>query len=252
VTDQSAPAGGSTWAASIGRTAAPLREQVVRVLRQAILDFELKPGQRLVERELIEQLQVSRTTVREVLRQLVAEGLVTVVPQKGAVVTAPSAEEAADIYDMRGIIEALVARRFVMRATPEQVIGLRKAFTAMEHALDNSFSIQQQLAAKDGFYAALTAGAHSTAIAQILSSLQARVRVLRATSLSLPGRPRQAITEIRQVVEAIEAGDADSAARYSELHVQNAARAATQVLNTRDGAGIADLAELSGTRGPQA
>jgi DNA-binding GntR family transcriptional regulator len=68
----------------------------------------------------------------------------------------------------------------------------------------------------------------------------------------MPGRPRLAIAEIRLVVEAIEAGDADSAARYSELHVQNAARAAMQVLNTRDGAGIADLAGLSGARRPQA
>ena len=59
----------------VGRVAAPLREQVVDVLRQAILDFRLKPGQRLIERELVEQTGVSRTTIREVLRQLAAEGL---------------------------------------------------------------------------------------------------------------------------------------------------------------------------------
>ena len=75
----------------VGRVAAPLREQVVDVLRQAILDFRLKPGQRLIERELIEQTGVSRTTIREVLRQLAAEGLVTTIPQKGAIVVVPSA-----------------------------------------------------------------------------------------------------------------------------------------------------------------
>ena len=74
----------------MGRIAAPLREQVIAALRQAILDFQLKPGQRLVERELIEQLGVSRTTIREALRELTAEGLITVIPQKGAIVSAPS------------------------------------------------------------------------------------------------------------------------------------------------------------------
>ena len=67
-----------SWTAEpVGRIAAPLREQVIAALRQAILDFNLKPGQRLVERELIEQLGVSRTTVREALRELTSEGLVT-------------------------------------------------------------------------------------------------------------------------------------------------------------------------------
>ena len=70
----------------VGKAAAPLRERVIATLREAILDFELRPGQRLIERELIERLGVSRTTVRESLRELDSEGLVTVVPQRGAVV----------------------------------------------------------------------------------------------------------------------------------------------------------------------
>jgi DNA-binding GntR family transcriptional regulator len=70
----------------VGRIAAPLREQVINGRRTAILDFELQPGQRLVERELIEQTGVSRATIREALRELTAEGLVVMVPQKGAMV----------------------------------------------------------------------------------------------------------------------------------------------------------------------
>src|ERR1700742_4886022 len=73
--------------AQIGRVAAPIRDQVLDVVRQGILDFQLKPGQRLIERELIEQLGVSRATVREVLSRLVAEGLVTIIPQRGAIVS---------------------------------------------------------------------------------------------------------------------------------------------------------------------
>src|ERR1700730_10311746 len=89
----------------VERVAAPLRDQVLDGLRQAIVEQRLPPGQRLIERELVEQIGVSRTTIREVLRQLTAEGLVTTIPQKGAVVAAPSPEEAADLYEVRAALE---------------------------------------------------------------------------------------------------------------------------------------------------
>ena len=94
--DLSSPGGDSL---RVGRVAAPLREQVVDVLREAILDFRLKPGQRLIERELIEQIGVSRTTIREVLRQLAAEG-----PPASAGVTSPAPAPPA------GICRACAAR----------------------------------------------------------------------------------------------------------------------------------------------
>src|ERR1700688_2035408 len=111
----------------VERVAAPLRDQVLDGLRQAIVEQRLPPGQRLIERELIEQIGVSRTTIREVLRELDAEGLVTTIPQKGAIVVVPTPEEAADLYDVRGSLEALAARRFVERASGEQLVALRRA-----------------------------------------------------------------------------------------------------------------------------
>src|SRR3569833_4707584 len=116
----------------VGRVAAPLREQVLEWLRAAILNFDLKPGERLVERELIERIGVSRTTIREVLRELTAEGLVVVIPQKGAVVYAPSREEAKDLYAVRASLEALAVRRFIGRAPEEKVEALRETQTGVE------------------------------------------------------------------------------------------------------------------------
>ena len=115
----------SVWGPEpLPRVAAPLREQVTDRVRQAILDLRLRPGERLIERELTESLGVSRATVREVIRQLAAEGLVTVVPQRGAEVTSLSASDAADIYEMRASLEALAVRRFVQRAGDDQVRAL--------------------------------------------------------------------------------------------------------------------------------
>jgi DNA-binding GntR family transcriptional regulator len=210
----------------VGRVAAPLREQVLELLRGAILDFRLKPGQRLIERELIDQIGVSRTTIREVLRELAAEGLVATIPQKGAVVVVPSAEEAAEIYEVRGALESLAARRFVGRASDEQVRELRAAFEEFarvgERSPDDTRTI---LGAKDRLYEVLLDGAGSSAIRSMLGSLQARVRLLRATSLTQPGRAARSVEEMRAVIEAIEARDADAAAAACAEHVSQAASA---------------------------
>ena len=210
--------------------AAPLREQVLEVLRQAILDFRLKPGQRLIERELIEQIGVSRTTIREVLRQLAAEGLVTTIPHKGAVVVVPTPEEAAEVYEVRAALEALAARRFVEHASDDQVDALRAALQRIEEVTRKQGDIREMLQAKDQFYEVLLEGAGNRCIHSILSGLQARVRVLRATSLSQPGRAESSVKEIRDIVEAIEARDADAAARAAAYHVNRAAGVGLEAL----------------------
>src|SRR5579864_3211195 len=129
----------------VGRVAAPLRDQVLEIVRGAILDFRYKPGQRLIERELIEQIGVSRTTIREVLRELDAEGLVTTIPQRGAIVVVPTPEEATDLYDVRASLEALAARRFVERASQAQFSALGGAVAAFEVAVSAGASTLELL-----------------------------------------------------------------------------------------------------------
>jgi DNA-binding GntR family transcriptional regulator len=212
-----------SWTAEpMGRVAAPIREQVIAALRQAILDFQLKPGQRLVERELIEQLGVSRTTIREALRELTSEGLVTVVPQRGAMVTAPSLDDAVDLYEVRAALESLVAQRFVARATDAEVEALRASVEEIAEVTEQTSDLREVLAAKDRFYKVLITGARSTALQQLVESIQARVQVLRVTSLSEAGRTTETVRELRAVVEAVQARDPELAARLCAEHVRNA------------------------------
>src|SRR5919107_5796095 len=114
----------------VTRSAAPLRAQAASVLREAILSLQLREGERLVERELIDRLGVSRTTVREALRELESEGLVEVIPQRGAVVRTLSPTDASDLYDARVAIEALIVRRFVERADEACVEDVHEAVEA--------------------------------------------------------------------------------------------------------------------------
>ncbi len=231
----------------VGRVAAPLREQVLDVLRQAILDFRLKPGQRLIERELIEQTGVSRTTIREVLRQLAAEGLVTTIPQKGAIVVVPSAREAADLYEVRGALEALAGRRFVRHASAAQVTRLRTAMKGIERlAKRRPSDTQAMLALKDEFYDVLLEGSGNQAIRDTLDSLRARVRFMRATSLTQPNRLRGTVEEIRTIVEAAEARDEEAMAAACEFHVQQAARSGLRGLVELDQNAAAVLETIGG------
>ena len=199
------------------------------MVRQGILDFQLRPGQRLIERELMEQLGVSRATVREVVARLASEGLVTIIPQRGAIVTVLTMEEAADIYEMRVALEALAAHRFVERATPQHVADIRAAFGAFAAfaavpAVDSDNL--ERLRVKDAFYKVLFDGAASPPLTQMLTILQSRVRLLRWTSLSVPGRAEETIREMGAIVQAIEAKDADAAAAACATHVRNAAATA--------------------------
>jgi len=222
----------SVWGPEpLPRVAAPLREQVTDRVRSAILDLRLRPGERLIERELTESLGVSRATVREVIRQLAAEGLVTVVPQRGAEVTSLSPSDAADIYEMRASLEALAVRRFVQRAGDDQVRALRSAVDEIARSAATG-EVGDHLGAKDRFYDVLMEGSASGPLQQTLAGLQARVRLLRATSLSAPGRPAEAAAELRAVVDAVEARDADAAAEASVRHIRAAAATATAQLTT--------------------
>lgn len=228
----------STWTVeALGdRPAAPLRAQAADVLRRAILSMSLKEGDRLIERELIDRLKVSRTTVREALRELEAEGLVEVIPQRGSVVATISETDAADLYAARTALEALVVRRFIERADDSAHDELLEAVEDYATFAIDDHDVVDMLQAKDRFYDVLRRGADSPALWQVLSGLQARVRVLRARSLAVPGRPPESADELRKLVAAIRNRDADLAAELCSGHVRAAAATGLPALREASGA----------------
>lgn len=218
-------AAGPNLASQIERAAAPLRTQVLDVLRNAILTLRFAPGQRLIERELIDMTGVSRTTIREALRELAAEGLVRTVPQRGAVVVELSAEEAEELYDLREVLEGHLVRRFVERAPGDDVVRLRRALTRLERTVASGGDTAAVLAENNALYDVLLDGAGNSALRVGLSQLHGRVSLLRAGSLtSDPDRPARSVAEIRRIVEAVEERDADAAAAALTDHLRAAAR----------------------------
>ena len=217
----------------VERTPALIRSQVLENLRQAILDRRLAPGQRLIERELVELTGVSRTSVREALRELAAEGLVTAIPNKGTVVTSVSAEEARQLYQVRSALEALAGRLFVEHAGAAQRKALVRALERVDRQAAKGAPI---LAAKDAFYDVLFEGGGNDALRSVVGGLHARVSVLRSLSLSVPGRLEHSISELHAIVDAVQANDPHAAAAACARHVEEAGRAGLLALSEQDGA----------------
>lgn len=221
----------------VGRTAAPLRRSVVDAIRQSIVLGRLAPGTRLIERELIEKMAVSRTVIREALRQLEAEGLIEVVANKGAVVRNLSRAEANDLYAIRAVLEGLAARLFAERADTASRAELAAALakTAEAYGTDEPAAIVE---AKNDFYGVLFRGADSETLSSMIDALQARVWRWRVLGVAHPhrsgGRSAEAVRDLEALVDAITAGDAELAERIARREVMNAASEALRLIGDND------------------
>lgn len=207
----------------VAKVAAPIRAEVLHKLRDAIVRGHFVAGDRLVERELCELTGVSRTSIREALRQLESEGLVTTVPHKGVVVAGVSRKEAVDIYYVRELLESAAARLFVANATDADIRLLEEAVDEFQRTC-RADDLPGDLTVKARFYEILVGVAGNGIIAGTLNSLHARVTALRATSMRMPGRPAESLRELRGIVAAIQRRDADAAAAACAHHVRQAGR----------------------------
>ncbi|WP_375458242.1 GntR family transcriptional regulator [uncultured Enterovirga sp.] len=209
----------------VAPVAAPIRSQVVETLRTAITSGRFAPGQRLVEKDLCDLLGVSRPSVREALRELESEGLIRTIPNRGPLVSMLSAEDAASIYQVRGVLEALAAKLFAEKATPEQVAALSDSVDRLAAAY-GSGEVEQILVAKKAFYDILLDGSQNVIIPSMLRTMNARITQLRRVSLSSPKRLPGSIREIRAVLKAIKARDPEAAFQASLRHIAEASKVA--------------------------
>jgi DNA-binding GntR family transcriptional regulator len=217
----------------IQKFAAPLRQQVLDGLRHAIISGRLAPGARLTERELTEMMGVSRTVVREALRQLESEGLTANIPNKGPVVRTLSLDEARDLYSVRAVLEGFAARLFAEKASAAQVAELGAALDKVVAAYGGG-DANAVLETKNAFYHVLFEGAGSETLSTMLGTLHARIWRWRALGLSHPqrseSRSSESVANLRAVLGAIEARDADAAERLTRKEANKAADEVVRLL----------------------
>lgn len=213
--------------------AASLKRQIVEALRNAILEGDFQPGDRLVERELCDMYRISRTLLREALSQLAAQGVIQIIPHRGPIVAVYTAQDANAIYELRATLEEMAGRCFAERASASDRKALENAFAAFKRACRGKLD-KDVLAMKTGFYTALTAGAKNPMLEDMLRMIHWRVTMLRAHTLAQPGRLAKSLDEIGEIMDAIARRDPEAAGLACRRHVMNAAAIAAEILNAKE------------------
>jgi len=207
----------------------PLREIVFESLREAIINGVLKPGERLMEVQLAEEMGVSRTPIREAIRKLELEGFVIMVARKGAYVAGISMKDVADVFEIRAALEGLAASLAAERITDEEKeemerLLVRKAACVEAGDYDSLTEIDTE------FHELLYKASRNERLMQIISNLREQINRFRMVSLAFPGRGREALEEHKKIAEAIAERDAALAQALAQEHIENAENALLEAM----------------------
>lgn len=199
-----------------------LRGRVFQKVREDILSGVYEDHEELKEAALARELGVSRTPVREALRQLELEGLVAIIPNKGAFVTGISGKDVYDIYRIRSVLEGLCARWATEHITPEQIEQLEEIVLLSEFHLKKDKDKVVQVSDLDGkFHHVLYEASNSRIMEHTLSDFHKYVKMARMLSVGAKNRAEKSIEEHKAILEAIKKGDADEAERLANLHIMH-------------------------------
>ncbi len=199
----------------------PLRELVFEAIREAIITGHLKPGERLMEIQLAEELGVSRTPVREAIRKLEQEGFVVMVPRKGAFVADISMKDIAEVFEIRGALEGLAAELAAERASEDELERLERLLVAIGECIERH-DVDGLIEKDTEFHDLLFSASHNERLVQILSVLREQIQRFRSRTLRRIERMKVALEEHKAIVEALGRRDSELAKSLAEAHIESA------------------------------
>lgn len=199
----------------------PLREVVFETLREAIIKGDLAPGERLMEVQVAEELGVSRTPVREAIRKLELDGLVIMVPRKGAYVADISMRDLSDVFEVRRALEGLAAELAADRATDEEIEELERMLVRISESIEEN-RVRDTVELDTQFHEMLYAASRNERLRGILSQLREQIHRFRLQSWTRPGRARVALEEHRGIVEAVAERNPELAKKRATEHIDSA------------------------------
>ncbi|MFC4768196.1 GntR family transcriptional regulator [Effusibacillus consociatus] len=203
----------------------PIRDKVYQYIKKAIIDGELKAGERIVERELAEKLNISRTPIREALFRLESQGFVKTLPRKGVVVSQMSPDEIVEIFTMLSVLGGLAVKLAAQKINDERMFQLDLLIGEMNSVLSGQDTTKD----KDQFHLdiveSIYKAAQSPKLYEIVSSLFEYIRAFAHLSHEQPGRRKQALQEHLEIVRAIRNGEAELAENLMKIHIENSKKA---------------------------
>ena len=199
----------------------PLRDEVFNTLRERILKGALKPGERLMEIHLADQLGVSRTPIREAIRMLELEGLVKMVPRKGAQVAKISREDLQDVLEVRKALDTLAVKLACERITEDEITKLKMAEEEFERVL--KVGDTTQIAEADvAFHDVIQVASKNKRLKSMISNLAERIYRYRFEYIKQQSDGgKTLVMEHREIIRCIEEKEVDEAIKAIELHIDN-------------------------------
>ncbi|HIY00205.1 GntR family transcriptional regulator [Faecalicatena contorta] len=210
----------------------PLRDVVFNTLRQAILRGELKPGERLMEIQLANKLGVSRTPIREAIRKLELEGLVLMIPRKGAEVAEITEKSLRDVLEVRRALEELAVELVCEKITDEQIQDLKDAAEEFKESLKDG-DITRIAEADVKFHDVIYMATDNQKLIQLLNNLREQMYRYRVEYLKRSDFHQQLIDEHEEIIETIESGQKDRAVQVVCQHVDNQVEAVMDTIRTK-------------------
>lgn len=192
-----------------------LYQDVAERLRQQIFARELEPGSWINEQKLSAEYGISRTPMREALKVLSVEGLVTMKPRRGAYVTEMSQQDVTDVYALLSLLESDAAAVVARSATPQQLDELTAMHAGLEASIDHR---ERFFALNEAFHLRLLEIANNRWRTQIVSDLRKVMKLNRHHSLFRKGRLEESLEEHRALMQALREHDADSALNLTREH----------------------------------
>jgi DNA-binding GntR family transcriptional regulator len=210
----------------------PLREVVSEALREAIINQTLKPGERLMEIQLAEELGVSRTPIREAIRRLELEGFLVMVPRRGTYVADLSLKDINEVFEIRTALDVLAAGLAAERITEEELEQMERLLVQIGDCIEKADA--EAIVDADGlFHDILYRASRNDRLVGIISNLREQFTRFRTISMAYPGRITNTLDEHRRLVEAIGQRDPELAQQYAREHMENAEQTLLTDLNER-------------------
>lgn len=198
----------------------PLRDIVFNTLRQAILKGELAPGERLMEVNLAQRLGVSRTPVREAIRKLELEGLVVMIPRRGAEVARISEKNLRDVLEVRRGLEDLAVELACARITENQIVELKKANVNFENSLTSN-DVTAIAEADERFHEIIYKATGNEKLVQVISNIKEQMYRYRLEYIKDSAKRHALVAEHKEIVTALERKDLEKARDSMCRHIEN-------------------------------
>ena len=207
----------------------PLRKQVYEVLRETILTGKLKPGEKITEVEIAEELNVSRTPVREAIRMLELEELIVIVPQRGVFVAGiKSIKEINDIFQVRAELEGLAAYLTAENISEEQISQMNNYTERIKECIAED-DLERCIEIDISFHQIIYEASENKWLQKLLDSLFEQITRFRSRSLGQKGRMEDALNEHKELSRAFRDRKPEQAKNLAKEHIENARKSVVSV-----------------------